>query len=205
MEILDGSHNHRRTHAHAPRGTAWRVLAGALAVALTLMLMAAPALAQRGAKLDELKAAFVFQFANFAEWPEDAFENDAAPLVICIVGNDAMADLLEESVEGKNVAGHPLEVVAKDRPGELDTCHIVFFDAAERRIIDEALEDLTEKPVLTVSDADDFTRDGGVIRLYQQTSKLRIEVNIDAAERAHLKISSKLLSLARVVREESDS
>lgn len=199
MEILI------RTYSALVRGPWRRGAAAALVAALLWTLcIAQPATAQRGAELDELKAAFVYQFGNFVQWPNDAFESPEAPLVICIVGNDAMADMLTQSTRNKTLNGHPIHVVKVDPGDKLPASHIVFLDASEYRQSQDLLDKLDAQPVLTVGDDDDFIRDGGVIRLYKQGSKLRIEINVEAADRAGLKISSKLLSLARVVHGASD-
>ncbi len=169
-----------------------------VSLALTLAL-SSTATAQRGAKINRLKAAFLYQFTNFVEWPDDAFEDEKAPFTICIVGNDELKDALETAVRSKFIAGRTPIVQSHSSSSDLSSCQIVFVDESERRRASDIVDRYMDRPILTVGDSDDFTKVGGIIRLYQQGSKLRIEINIDAAKRAGLKISSKLLSLGRVV------
>ncbi len=172
-----------------------------LSVVLTLALSPS-AKAQRGAELNRLKAAFVFQFTNFVEWPDDAFEDDSSPFLIGIVGNDAVRDILAANVREKLVGGRKLIVRSFSSSSDLSSCQMIFVDDSEARSTSDIVDRYMDTPILTISDSDSFTKVGGVIRLYREASKLRIEINIDAAERADLKISSKLLSLSRVVHDD---
>ena len=169
-----------------------------LSVVLTLAV-STPAVAQREAEINKLKAAFIFQFANFVEWPEEALGDDGDPFVICIVGNESLGEILKGAVRGKSVRGREVEIRTMDGSSDLTSCQIMFVDDEDRRDVPRVIDEYATQPVLTVGDSDDFTSEGGIIRLYPEASKLRIEINIDAAERAGLKISSKLLSLAKVV------
>lgn len=176
------------------------LLRSALMLTLALSLaLSSSVMAQRGAELNRLKAAFIFQFTNFVEWPDDAFENDSSPFVIGVVGNDAVRDILETAVQQKLIAGRKPSVRSFSSTSDLSSCQIIFVDKSEARNASDIVDRHMDRPILMISDSDRFTKLGGVIRLYQERSKLRIEINIDAAERANLKISSKLLSLSRVV------
>ncbi len=172
-----------------------------LSVVLTLTLSQS-AQAQRGAELNKLKAAFIFQFTNFVEWPADAFENNSSTFVIGVMGNDTVKDIIESAVKGKTISGRKVSVQSVSSTSDLSSFQIVFVDNSERRSVPDLVDRYMDHPILTIGDSDSFTKEGGVIRLYRQGSKLRIEINIDAAERAKLKISSKLLSLGRVVHDE---
>lgn len=178
-------------------------LAVATAIACLAIASSAGRANAQGAEPNELKAAFVFQFANFVEWPEEAFSEPDEPFTICVVGNERVAQILRGAVAQRTVAGRPVQVLSDMPADEESKCRIVFFDKDEVDGLQEHVDALKELPVLTVSDADDFTRKGGVIRLYEERNRLRIEVNVDAAERAGLTISSKLLSLSRVVHDDS--
>lgn len=208
MAIL--KHGHSSANRPLPRGKRRSAAAG-FVLRSTLMLMlsvvltlASPpsAKAQRGAELNRLKAAFVFQFTNFVEWPDDAFEDDSSPFLIGVVGNDAVRDILETAVREKLIAGRKPSVRSFSSTGDLSSCQIIFVDESEARNASDIIVRHVDKPILTISDSDSFTKVGGVIRLYRKSSKLRIEINIDAAERADLKISSKLLSLSQVVHDD---
>ena len=172
-----------------------------LSLALSLALSSS-AMAQRGAELNRLKAAFIFQFTNFVEWPDDAFKDESSPFVIGVVGNDTVRDILERAVQPKTVAGRKVSVRSVSSASDLSSFQIVFVDESVARDAPDIVDRYMDKPMLTISDSDRFTDQGGIIRLYRESSKLRIEINIDAAERANLKISSKLLSLGRVVHDD---
>ena len=208
MAILRNFHS--RSARLFPAGM-WRSDAGAffarsalllfLSLGLTLAI-STTALAQREAEINKLKAAFIYQFANFVEWPEDTFESDNEPFVICIVGNDEIREVLRAAVRGKSVGNHPVRVQTSGGSGDLSNCQIAFIDESERRNTPDLIDRYMDQPILTVGDSEDFTKIGGIIHLYPQASKLRIEINVDAAKRAGLKISSKLLRLATVVHDD---
>jgi hypothetical protein len=181
-------------------GSLMRIGAVATLVALaTLVLSSAVSAQRRAASFDEVKAAFVYQFANFVTWPEDAFETDTDPMTIGILGNEEMVDLLREAVSAKTVGLRPILVRQLSEPGEAAECHIVFLDGSDDRRVDEYLAVLTTKAVLTVSDDSNFTEEGGIIRIFEQQNKPKVEINVDEAKRSNLTISSKLLSIAKIV------
>jgi ribosome-binding factor A len=169
------------------------------AVLLGLAVFTAPVVAQKAASSNDLKAAFVFQFANYVQWPESAFKDADAPIVIGIAHNAQMSKALSAAVKDKTVGNRSVQVVDVADAASAATCHILFIDAADDTRVDEFLKGLAAKPVLTVSDDTNFTEEGGIIRLFERENKLRIEINVDEAGRAGLTISSKLLSLASVV------
>jgi len=150
----------------------------------------------------EVKAAFLFNFAKFVEWPPDAFrEHD--PLTICIFGEDPFGAVLDGTLAGETLAGRPLQARRTDRPGELRSCQIVFIGQAERERVPEVLASLRGANVLTVGESDRFAEQGGMVRFFVEANRVRFEVNLDALERTRLVVSSKLLRVARVVRPES--
>lgn len=171
-----------------------------LASLVVATLIFAPAAeAQREADANKVKAAFVFQFANFVEWPDEAFESDRAPFIITIVGNEEIEKLLADAAKDKRVQGRPIRVEDGDASDDLSKCHIVFVDDSQSGSGTELIDRYMDSPVLLVSDSEEFTKDGGTIRLFERSNRLKIEINVDAAERANLQVSSKLLSLATVV------
>jgi hypothetical protein len=146
----------------------------------------------------QLKAAFIYNFAQFVEWPANSFEAPDSPIVIGVVGDDPFHGALERAVSGKRVQDHPLIVhhVQFDEP--LTACHIVYFSSADDRRLQSYLVVTRGKPVLTIGEADRFLQYGGIIRFFLENNKIRFEVNVQAAQQAGLKISSKLLKLARI-------
>lgn len=147
----------------------------------------------------QLKAIFLFRFAEFVEWPPQAFADAQAPLTICVLGEDPFDGYLDDAVRGEKVNDRPLEVRRYRELGQLGACHILFISSSERERMKRDLDALKGRSVLTVSDSDGFDRDGGMIGLELADNKVRLEINPDAARAADLKLSSKLLVSARIV------
>ena len=146
----------------------------------------------------QVKAAFLFNFAKFVEWPPDAFSSPDQPIGICVLGQNPFGTVLEETVRGK-VVGHRTFVVLQILDGQHVTgCHIVFICASAGKRSVSLLEELRNMGVLTVSETDGVQAMGGVIGLNLKDGRVRIEIDLAAAERAKLRISSKLLSLAEI-------
>ena len=146
-----------------------------------------------------MKAAFLYNFAKFAEWPALP---PGAPIVVCVVGDDGIAAALVDTVRGQNISGHALEVSAAS--GQR---HVAALPpAVHRRCRDPSdpptdLGGIKTLPVLTVSDGKGFSRAGGIIELYVEGGRMRFAINVDAAERSGLRLSSRLLGLAKVIRD----
>ena len=143
-----------------------------------------------------VKAAFLLNFARYVEWPENAFASTNSPIVIGVLGQDRLGRNLDLTVEGKTVEKRPVHVKRGRRVDDLNGCHVVFVCASERDRLRTTLVQLQTKPVLTVSDMDGFATDGGMILLKKKQGMMRFDINREAAEKAGLKISSKLLKLA---------
>jgi len=145
-----------------------------------------------------IKAAFVFNFAKFIEWPTEAFKTPDDPLVICVVGQDQMANALRETVNGNAIDGRPViirQIAIGQGPCD---CHILFVGASAMKRFRSHPKESTG--VLTVGETPGFAVDGGAITLKLEDGRVRFEINVAAAERQQLRISSKLLSLAQVVK-----
>ena len=171
-------------------------------IATCILLLAwIPAAAPQSEELSEyqLKAAFLYNFAKFVEWPAEAFVDAGAPLRICVLGENPFGNGLVETVQGRKVNGHPLMVAPISETHQAKGCHMLFLSRAERKRMPQVLEVLHNSSTLTVGESDDFVRAGGVINFVLEAGKVRFEVNLRASEQARLKISSKLLSLARAV------
>jgi hypothetical protein len=145
-----------------------------------------------------VKAAFIYNFAQFTQWPAEAFAAPDAPFVIGIVGDDPFDGALDKAVAGKNVAGHPMRVKRLATVAEVGECALIFVPAAQDARVGEVLSAAADKPILTVGETDNFPWAGGIIRFLTEENKVRFEINPDAAERARLRISSKLMKLARI-------
>jgi uncharacterized protein DUF4154 len=146
-----------------------------------------------------VKAAFLFHFAQFVEWPPEAFKNATAPLLYCTVGENPFNGELENALSGKSIGGHPVRVQHVKQAQELQSCQILFIGIAEKKHLAATLESVKSSPVLTVGDSEHFAQQGGIIGFCQEENKIRFEINLGAAASARLRISAKLLSLAKTV------
>jgi hypothetical protein len=175
-----------------------------LACRLLLLALAAAAghVHAEGPVADEypVKAAFLFNFAKFVEWPTDAFKGPDDPIVVCVLGQNPFGSALEDVVQGKTVANRPFVVRAVSNSQQAGKCHIVFVTNSERKRFHPILEELKARSILTVGETDDFIASGGIINFKLKDARVRIEIDARAADRAGLRISSKLLSLAEIVR-----
>jgi hypothetical protein len=161
-----------------------------------LVLSYASQAASQTAAEPALKAAFLFNFAKFAEWPALP---PGDPLVVCVVGDDRIAAALVETVRGEHISGHPIDVRRPQDSATWRMCHVLFIEGTETRRYEGGLDGVKSRPVLTVSDGKDFSRATGIIELYVEAGRLRFAINVDAAERSGLRLSSHLLGIARVV------
>jgi hypothetical protein len=154
----------------------------------------------RAAEFDEyaVKAAYLYNFAKFVEWPPEAFARNDSPLWICVVGANPFGDMLA-MLSDKRVEKHPVEVRYLPTAAGLDQCHIVFIGRAEQGRFKTMLAKLVRLPVLTVSDIDNFARMGGMIGLVEADQRIRFDINLTTARLANLKLSSQLLKLAFIV------
>jgi hypothetical protein len=174
----------------------------AVGIQLTLALIAAMMFARTAqGQVDEyrVKAAFLFNFAKFVEWPAHAFKTPADPIVICVLGQNPFGKVLEETVSGKVVGGRTLGVRRISDTELACTCHILFVNTSKRKQLRSVIGRLKGAGVLSVGEYEGFTADGGVINFRMERGSVRLEINVAAAEYADLHISAKLLSLAQVV------
>jgi len=144
----------------------------------------------------EVKAAFLYKFASFVDWPEPA-RNEAVG--ICIVGRDPFGSALERVVEGKTIGGRGF-VVRRFKDWKASApCHILFVGGLDPQRLRAVLGQVRHETILTVGDVTGFCESGGGINLIVVDSKVKLEINPDATGRSGLQVSSKLLSLARIV------
>ncbi len=149
-----------------------------------------------------LKLAFLYNFAKFVEWPSDSFRSPGAPLAICIVGHDPFSLDIENELRARPVGGHPVEFVALKPTDTLNACHIVFVPVTEKDQAARIVRSLKGSRALTVGESEGFAVRGGIINFTVEGGNVRFEINRLAADRAGLKISSKLLKLAKIVTEQ---
>jgi uncharacterized protein DUF4154 len=172
----------------------------ALLVMLPQFSRAWPASAQASSPNEyAVKAAFLFHFAQFVEWPEGAFQNADSPVVYCTMGEDPFQGALDESFKGKTIDARALQVRHLKEGSEVQGCHVVFIGKTGKRSVTDELTSLGSSPVLTVGETEQFVKDNGMIAFCTEENKIRFAINLGAAERANLKISAKLLALAKTV------
>jgi hypothetical protein len=147
----------------------------------------------------DLKAAFLFNFAQFVEWPADAFAAANSPITIGILGTDPFGDRLDSLVAGETVRNRRLVVRRYRSIEQVDACHILFIAASEGGQLSQIAKALAHRSVLTVGETKDFTARSGIVGFELSQRRVRLRINLDAASVARLTISSKLLRQARIV------
>ena len=148
-----------------------------------------------------VKLAFIYSFTKFVEWPSSAYRNSDAPISICIVGNDPFNPDLEDELRTRKVGSHPVEVTRLRLGEAIGKCQIVFIPLTAKHQAASIVKGLTGSSAFTVGETEGFAMRGGIINFAVEGNKLHLEINPLAAERAGLKISSKLLNIATVVKE----
>ena len=173
---------------------------------LSLILLAAASLDghAQGLPFDEyqVKAAFLYNFAKFVEWPPGTFAGSTDPIGICILGENPFGSVLEDTVKDKKLGDRSFVVRRLADAQQAGKCQIVFIGAAQWKRTSTLPESLQGKGILTVGETDDFTALGGIINFRLDGPRVRIKVDLQAAERGKLRISSKLLSLAEIAKKQ---
>jgi hypothetical protein len=179
--------------------------AGCVSVASLAMAMAlveapetAAAEGQVGRDIFSVKAGFLFNFAKFTEWPTLP---STAPILMCVVGDERVAAALAETVREQKISDHSLDVSRPHDRATWRTCHVLFLAETELRRSPVSLDAIRAVQVLTVSDGKDFSQAGGIIEFYLEGGKMRFAINVDAADRSGVRLSSRLLGLAKIIRD----
>lgn len=147
----------------------------------------------------DLKAAFLFNFAQFVEWPAEVFVERGTPIVIGILGDDPFGRSLDAIVAGETIRNRPLVVRHYRAIEQVDTCHILFISSSETVKLEHVIKTLGRRSVLTVGETKDFTNRSGMIAFDVAQRRLRLRINLGAAHDARLTINSKLLRQAEIV------
>ena len=176
----------------------------ALAVLSGSLLFCAPAAIGQDVTESALKAAFVHNFVKFTEWPRDTLP-PAGPLVVCVVGDASFGDALGNYVKGHPVDGHPIVVSRIAADGAPQSCHLLYVSGITVKQAAQAVAALKQAPVLTLSDVDQFVRVGGMAQLYVEDGRIRFRINLENTRRSRLQFSSKLLSLATLVKDDPNA
>lgn len=175
-------------------GRARRLLAR-LAAGIALGLLCSTGPVAQEVTGPALKAAFLFNFVKFTQWPAHALAA-AAPLTMCVVQDAAVGNALAQAARGRVVLGHEIRVVQPGIDDPLRGCHVLYVSGA-RPAVQAVVTLVRDEPVLTVSDVRAFAEMGGIAQLHVQQGQLRFAVAIDATRRSGLQISSRLLALSR--------
>lgn len=144
----------------------------------------------------QIKAAFIFNFAKFVEWPAAAFEKASSPIIVGVIGENPFQDALEKTIKSKTVDEHPVIIMQFRAATDATNCHILFISSSEKARLPQILKQLKGRSVLTVGEMPGFTEAGGMINFVLEGTKIRFQINNDTANSVGLKISSKLLRLA---------
>ena len=151
-----------------------------------------------------IKAGFIYNFAKLVEWPTASFAQPDSPIVIGILGEDPFGATLDRIVADKKINGRGFAVkrVKWSRDfKDLRDCNILFVSSSEKEHIESVIDAMKGLPILTIGDAPGFAKRGGIINFMLEDNKVRFEVNVEAAKHADLTISSRLLTLARIVQQ----
>ena len=175
-----------RTSRHAP-------------TLLVLILAGMGPVRAQTSKEYQIKAVFLFNFAQFVEWPSAAFADATAPISIGVLGDDPFGPVLDQTVQGETINHRKLIIQRSQRVADLKGCHLVFISKSEKARLTDILDNLGSASVVTVSETENFARRGGIINFYIDGNKVRFEINADAAQRKGIKISSQLLKLGKAV------
>jgi hypothetical protein len=174
------------------RATSYLVL-----VAIWVLLISINGRTQDSAPTEyQIKAAFIYNFARFVEWPSKAFAGAKSPMVIGVLGDNPFHEDLERTLHAKSIDDHPLVVKQFRSPMEATNCQILFISNSEKAHLPQILEGLKGASILTLGEMDHFTERGGMINFVAEGTKIRFQINNDAAANAGLRVSSKLLALS---------
>jgi hypothetical protein len=149
----------------------------------------------------QVKAAFLYNFAKFVEWPPQVFNGAGDPIAICLFGQNPFGTALEEAVKDKFITGRTLVVREVSDFRKTPGCQILFVSSSAHERWRATLAGTTQTGMLTVGDTEGFAEEGGMVNFKLDGGKIRIQVNVNAAERAQVRISSKLLMLAEIVKQ----
>ena len=159
-----------------------------------------PTLAEGPSREPEIKAAFLYNFIKFVDWPTEFLPDTSDTITICVLRTDTFGDALE-SLRGKTVKGRRL-AIRRIEPGRaVDSCHVLFVGSSEEQRLSQVMQSVQRSSVLTVGETNEFLHSGGIINFVIERNKVHFEINLNSAERARLKLSSQLLGLATVVRQ----
>ena len=173
---------------------------GIVLMALSAFVFGAPFVPSASAQSkDEIMAAFLLNFARYVEWPKDAFDRNDMPVRFCMLSSKEFKGVVSETVSGKTVADRPVVVQWTSDLSNSTDCHVLFIGSDFKEPHSKAVAALDGKSVFAIADQEGFAEAGGVANFFRADNRIRFEINPAAAKKAGLKISSRLLRLAKVV------
>ncbi len=146
----------------------------------------------------KIKAAFFYHFANFVDWPTSTFEATNEHLRICVMGTDPFGQTLDDMLSKKSVRNHPFEILRNPPTTQLQYCHVLYLPASASSKLQGLRHRVEDEDVLTVGETLDFMRLGGMVQFFIDNQKIRFAINTKAVNQSNLKVSSKLLRLAKI-------
>ena len=152
----------------------------------------------------EVKAAYLYNFGRFVEWPEKAVAIQGGPFTVCVLGQDPFGHSLDATLAGETIGGKTIVAKRISSAEESGSCQILFLGIMDDSRLNKIIADLDKKAVLTVSDTPQFVKRGGMIQFVREGKKIRFEVNLTATQHAGLRLSSDLLKVATAVRTDRD-
>jgi len=148
----------------------------------------------------QVKAAFFYHFANFVDWPHSTFAATKGHLRICVMGQDPFGPTLDATLSKKSVRDHPFEILRNPPTSQLQHCHVLYLPASASSQIHALRPHVAKGDVLTVGETLAFMKQGGMVQFFLDDQKIQFAVNTDAVNQTQLKVSSKLLRLAKIYR-----
>jgi hypothetical protein len=173
-----------------------------LTLILSTSLLAIPAqLAWSASETSEaeVKIAYLYNFARYVQWPDSAFASNDAPIVICVLGDGSFVSEAKGIIGSRKVGAHGVQVVTRSAVEQTSNCHILYIPASASAQHSEVISSLGSRSVFTVSESAGFAKNGGVANFIREDRKIRFEINRKAANKAGLKVSARLLRVAKVV------
>jgi hypothetical protein len=145
-----------------------------------------------------LKAVFIYNFAKFTRWPDEAWNEKGPSLQICTIGYDPLANALLR-LHGKTLRDHPVNIELKENTAQLNSCHVLYLANTLTHEAIQITQNLHAMPILTISEIPSFSKSGGMIELYHSDDRIRFKINLTIIREAGLDLSSRLLKLATIV------
>ncbi len=151
----------------------------------------------------DVKIGFIYNFINFVTWPKGVFSEDSEPLILCLVSDNQESETIFK-LDKTPIKGRTIKVVSYQEGGCVTRSHVIFFATQNKSVIRSTLNQSKGLSILTIGEVDGFTGMGGIINFFEESNRLRFEVNMEAVRIEGLKMSAQLLGSAQIVKQESE-